>query len=134
MDSGIIIIVLELRRSFLEGYSQSREVRKCMYLVRTCKRGTFTFSVNFTILKGCDRRDRPDRRFSGIDPYHVHGRTLFIFTFLMRYLEFKTFLIGVIVICISSSTFCADDRLSIALNFCAVHMWSSAFDRHRNGR
>jgi hypothetical protein len=43
-------------------------------LVRACKRRTLTFSVNSTILKGCDRRDRPDRRSARIDADHVHGR------------------------------------------------------------
>jgi hypothetical protein len=73
-------------------------MHKCMQLARTCKRRTFTFSVNFTILKGRDRRDRPDRRCAGIEVQDVHDRTLFIFTFLMRYKEFKRVLIGVIVI------------------------------------
>jgi hypothetical protein len=111
VDPGIIIIILELRRVFLEGYSWSRDVHRWMHLVRTRKQRTFTFSVNLTILKGSDRRDRPDRRRARIDPHRVHFRTLFIFTFLMRYTEFKRVLIGVIVMCICAWTFCTDDRL-----------------------
>jgi hypothetical protein len=95
------------------------------------KRRTFTFSVNLTILKVYDRHDRPDRLCGRIDAHHAHGRTRFICIFLIRYPEFKGVFISAIVMCICVCTFCADDRLSIALNFCAMHMQGSAFDRHR---
>jgi hypothetical protein len=75
---------------------------------RTCKRHSFTFYVYLTILKGCDRRDRPDRRTACIDGHCVHGWTLFIFTFLMSYSGFKRILISVIVMCICVCTFCGD--------------------------
>jgi hypothetical protein len=60
VDPVIVIIILELKGSFVEGNSSCRGMHKNVHSLSTSEERTFTFSVNFTILKGCDLRDRPD--------------------------------------------------------------------------